>query len=254
MPTFAEAARATFDKKKAGWSERTAKDWQSKLERLAFPVIGDIPVDAITLQHLIVILLPRWKSKHVSALKLKQAIGQVLAGAVASEYITENLAESSALDEALPSVNYEVKHQRALHHSEAPEALNALIECGASKNATLSISFQILTGCRPNEAMGSKWYEIDLDAKVWSIGKERMKMSSDHRVALSESAVAVLREARKLGRGAYVFPSVKPGVPVTKGACYNVLKKAGLFTNRLPYTAFAHALALGRLSRAMMKC
>jgi len=39
---------------------------------------------------------------------------------------------------------------------------------------------------------GARRYEIDLEAKLWTIPAERMKAGKKHRVPLSASAVALL--------------------------------------------------------------
>lgn len=37
------------------------------------------------------------------------------------------------------------------------------------------IEWQLLTLARPSEASGTRWVEIDLDAKLWAIPAERIK-------------------------------------------------------------------------------
>ena len=66
----------------------------------------------------------------------------------------------------------------------------------------------MLTAVRLSEARAATWSEIDLAAKVWTIPAERMKMSSAHRVPLSEAALEVLKAAEKAQDGSgLVFPS-----------------------------------------------
>jgi integrase len=70
----------------------------------------------------------------------------------------------------------------------------------------------MLTMTRKSELLRSTWPEFDLDAAVWDVPKERMKMGKPHRVFLSRQALAVLREVHKLtGGGSYVFPSIFRG-------------------------------------------
>lgn len=52
----------------------------------------------------------------------------------------------------------------------------------------------------------AEWSEFDLDAGVWLIPADRMKMRAEHLVPLSTQALAILREIHPLtNRGKYVF-------------------------------------------------
>jgi integrase len=48
--------------------------------------------------------------------------------------------------------------------------------------------------------------EIDWEAKVWNVPRERMKKHRDHRVPLTDAAMAVLCDMRKRTTGPLVFP------------------------------------------------
>jgi len=66
----------------------------------------------------------------------------------------------------------------------------------------------MLTATRPGETRGALWAEFDLDAALWIIPAERMKMRIEHRVPLSTQAVEVLRTMQTLsGDRELVFPS-----------------------------------------------
>ena len=54
------------------------------------------------------------------------------------------------------------------------------------------IEWQLLTLVRPSEASGTRWVEIDLDAKLWTIPAERMKAKREHIVPLSSHALEIL--------------------------------------------------------------
>ena len=46
------------------------------------------------------------------------------------------------------------------------------------------------------------WGEIDLDAKLWSVPAERMKMGKEHEIPLSDAAVAILAAIKPENPGA----------------------------------------------------
>jgi integrase len=52
-----------------------------------------------------------------------------------------------------------------------------------------------LTAARTGEAIDARWRKIDLAARVWIVPAERMKAGKEHRVPLSDRALAILGEA-----------------------------------------------------------
>src|SRR5262249_36764409 len=71
------------------------------------------------------------------------------------------------------------------------------------------LEFLILTAVRSGEVRGTRWNEIDSVHAVWTIPAERMKPGREHRVPLSEPAMAALREMAQLGTEGFVFPGLK---------------------------------------------
>ena len=61
---------------------------------------------------------------------------------------------------------------------------------------------------RPGELRQATWDEFDLDAKIWRIKPERMKMRRPHAIPLSEQVLGYLRELQQFsGQEGYVFPA-----------------------------------------------
>ena len=61
--------------------------------------------------------------------------------------------------------------------------------------AARALEFTILTAARTGEARFARWSEFDLAARVWTIPGERMKGDKEHRVPLSDRALAILARA-----------------------------------------------------------
>lgn len=57
----------------------------------------------------------------------------------------------------------------------------------------------LLTGQRRDEVGSMKWSEVDLDAKLWTIPRERAKNGQAHPVPLSEPVLAILRALPRVG-------------------------------------------------------
>jgi integrase len=67
-----------------------------------------------------------------------------------------------------------------------------------------------LTFVRPGELRAAEWADFDLDAGIWSIPAQKMKMRRAHRVPLAPKAVAILRDLKGItGGGKFLFPSVR---------------------------------------------
>jgi integrase len=59
----------------------------------------------------------------------------------------------------------------------------------------------LLTGQRLREAGEARWSEVDLDAKIWTIPKERAKNGATHEVPLSEAALRILASLPRVEAG-----------------------------------------------------
>ena len=95
--------------------------------------------------------------------------------------------------------------------------------------ATVALEFTLLTAGRSGETRWARWPEFDLVAGIWTIPAERMKMRREHRVALNEPALAVLREVSWLKRSEdeFVFPGLEPGKPIGQHVMKTLLRFMG---------------------------
>ena len=229
-PTFERASKRTHDANRARLSRQESARWLARLKRYAFPAIGDRRVDRIEQGDVLRVLTPVWTAKPPTARKLRAAIRATLAWCQAHGYIDHNPA-GEAIDGALPSMPAVREHFRALDYRDVAPALERIARCAASVPVRACLRFTALTAVRSSEARLATWKEIDLDAREWRIPAARMKMGVEHRVPLSDPAVATLQALRSLHSPAgYVFPSLsKPTRPVS----YNlsrVLEAASLDT------------------------
>jgi integrase len=64
-----------------------------------------------------------------------------------------------------------------------------------------------IRAARTGEVIGARWDEIDLDRKIWTVPAARMKGHREHRVPLSDQALAVLKPLHQSkGGNVHVFP------------------------------------------------
>ena len=84
--------------------------------------------------------------------------------------------------------------------------------------SNLALEFTILTAARSGETRFATWDEIDRVAAVWLIPPSRMKESREHRVPLSNRALEILDEAKRLAgprQSDLVFPGARSNSPLS---------------------------------------
>ena len=230
VPTFREAARRTHEANLSRWRNgKHTVSWMQTLERHAMPRLGAMPVDTIGREDVLAVLTPIWASRVETACRVRQRIRAVLSWCQAHGYV-ENNAAGEGIDGALPVMPKVKAHQRALAHAEVPAALETVEASRASMAAKSALRFVVLTAARSGEVRGATWDEIDLEGRTWTIPAARMKAGGDHRVPLSDAAVAALVQARLLDDGSgHVFPSpMKRGRPLSDMTLTKLLRDTGL--------------------------
>jgi integrase len=229
-PTFREAAERTFEANRARWrNNKTTSNWLRGMAKRVLPVLGEMRVDAIGREDVLRILTPIWTDKPEIARKLRGRIRAVLAWAQAHGHVEHNVA-GEAIDGALPAMPAVKTHFRALPHPEVAAALDTIATSRASVSARACLRFVVLTACRSGEARLATWNEIDMEARTWRVPASRMKGGAEHRVALSEAALAVLESVRPLrDRSDLAFPSpTRPGKTLSDMTLTKVLRVTGL--------------------------
>lgn len=229
VPTFREAADAVFEATRPTLkSDKAARLWIAQLKRYALPVLGDMPVDKIGREDVLRVLSPIWTEKAETARKLRQRIKATLAWAQARGHVEHNAA-GEAINGALPKQAAVKEHRRALPHGEVAAALDTIDGAEAFLSVKLAFRFLVLTAARSGEVRGATWQEIDMDAREWRIPGARMKAGREHRVPLSDAAMAVLDQARPLADDSgLVFPATKRGKALADMAMMNLLGAVGL--------------------------
>lgn len=192
VPTFAEAAKAAHEGLKAGWSDKTAKAFETSLRDHALPKLGALKVDAIGSAEVIGALAPIWTDKPMMARKVRSRIGQVLAFAKAQGWRTEALPDVRELRSGL-SKQKKGGHFAAMPFAEVP-AFFASEHAKANAASRSALLFTILTAARSGEVRQATWEQIDLEARTWTRPASIMKMDVGHVVTLSDAAVALLED------------------------------------------------------------
>ena len=212
--TFADCAKAYIEAHSDSW--RNAKhraQWPSTFETYVYPTMGTVLVGEVTQAHVMAVLLPIWKTKTQTATRLRGRIEQVLAWATAAGFRQgENCARwTGLLDQLLPAPGKvsEPRHHPAVRVDDMPAFIKALRQHdGLSPKA---LEFAVLTAARSGEVRGATWAEIDLEAAVWTVPKERMKAGKEHRVPLNTQAIKLLEAMPRIEGTELVFPAPRGG-------------------------------------------
>jgi integrase len=206
--TFDAIASELLEKKRR---EAKADRTLEKLEwllSLARPTLGPRPVAEITAPEVLSVLrVVEVRGRHETAKRLRATIGQVFRYAVATGRADND--PTGALRGALTAPI--VRHRAAIIEPKSfGGLLRAISEYNGAPETRAALELLALTFVRPGELRAAEWAEIDLDAAVWAISAEKMKMRRPHRVPLAPRAVAILRELHAItGHGKFLFPSVR---------------------------------------------
>ncbi len=206
IPRFRDAAKDTHAAWAVGRKDKEAATFLRSLELHAFPVIGDMRVDAITANDIVNVLLPIWTSKPDMGRKVRQRIGRVLNFAHGKEWRATE-APGKSVTVGLPRQpkggNY-----RSMPWADVPTFVEKL-RGEAPTIGRQALLFQIFTAARPGEVRAAKWDQVDLDKGEWLRPASIMKAGKAHSVMLNDNAIQVLRDAaarRPPRPDALVFP------------------------------------------------
>ncbi len=209
VPTFAECARQYIASHKSGWkNEKHAQQWPSTIGMYVNPVIGKLPVDQISVEDVLKVLRPIWTTKPETASRVRGRIEQILGWAAAMGHRSGNNPaqwKGGALPHLLPATGKiaKVEHRKALPYREVPRLMAELRK--NSSTSARALMFTILTGARTSETREATHDEIDRKAKVWIVPASRMKAGREHRVPLTDEALALIQSDPS--DSSYLFPS-----------------------------------------------
>ncbi len=232
--TFRDVAEEYMALRQGEWrNAKHREQWRQSLATYAFPVIGHLPVADIDVGLVLKVIEPLWADRAHLGDRLRGRIEAVLDAASVRGYRTgTNPAQwRGNLAHILPARAkvHQVIHHPALPFTDLPEFIAELRQQGGV--AALALQFLILTATRLSETTNACWGEIDLANKMWSIPAARMKMRNEHRIPLSDAALAVLDHMRlwalSSDPASPVFPGIRPAIPISGSALRAVLIRMG---------------------------
>lgn len=206
-------------------NDKHKAQWSSTLTTYAGS-LWDKPIDEIGTDDVLQVLTPIWQTKSETASRLRGRIERVLDAAKAKGLRSgENPALwRSHLDKLLPARRKLTRgHHAAMPFDDVPAFMADLRAREAV--AGLALQYCILNASRSGEVLGARWSEIDRRTRVWTVPATRMKAGIEHRVPLTDAALAILDRTEVVKRGEYVFPGQKPDRPLSVMAMEMMLRR-----------------------------
>ena len=195
VPNFRDFATDYIETMKSKWrNEKHADQWVSTVKTYAFPVIGDLPLDAIDTTHILQILQPIWLTKSETASRLRGRIERILSASITRKYrISVNPAMwKGHLENLMPPPKSSDKHHEALPYEELPQFMVTLREMDSM--SALALEFTILNAARTGEV--TKGLRSEVRDSVWTIPGSRMKSGKMHQVPLCQRSLDILTIAQ----------------------------------------------------------
>ncbi|MHA6312295.1 integrase domain-containing protein [Pantoea sp. S-LA4] len=223
---FSVVAGRWFQLKNKSVTEDYAKDIWRSLEKDIFPMIGEIPVQALKARTIVEALEPiKARGALETVRRLVQRINEIMIYAVNTGLIDANPASGVGMAFEKPKK----QNMPTLRPEELPKLMQSLVMSNLSVPTRCLIEWQLLTLVRPSEASGSRWAEIDFETKLWTIPAERMKAKREHVVPLSPQALNILDVMKPVSaHREYVFPSrIDPKQPMNSQTANAALKRIG---------------------------
>ena len=256
--TFKECAEALIASREAGW-RRSSGQWHQSLRAYVYPRIGELSAADINTAAVVSVLQPIWTKLPETASRVRGRIEAVLSWAkVHGLRDGDNPARwRGHLDQLLPARAKvkRVEHFTALSYDKIGNFMAEL--AGQQDMAARALQFAILTATRSGEVLGARWNEIK--GHIWTISPERMKGGREHRVPLSDRALALLPRKRaelvfsgahgRLGPNALTRVIKRLGYNVTAHGFRSTFRdwaaETTAFPNHVVEQALAHAISSG---------
>ena len=238
MATFKAVAEEFVAKcEREGRAEITLTK-QRWLLSFAYPKLGPRPINQITAHDVYDVLRKvEAKGHYETARRLRGLCSQVFRYGVAT-----GRAERDVCGDLRGAITTpKVKHLAALTQpAEVGDLMVAIDGFSGYRvtHAALRLAPHVFT--RPGELRQAEWSEIDLDAQIWTIPAEKMKMRRPLCVPLSRQAVAIIREiAPVTAAGRYVFPCQgKRDKPMCENTLNLALQRLGFGGGRMTAHGF----------------
>jgi integrase len=256
--TFEGVGREWFEREKGTWVASHADRVLRRLEKDVFPWLGARPIGDIAPQETLAVLRKiQERGALETAHRAKWACSQIFKYGIETGRAERDPTGLFSAGALRPPVSR--SHAAITDPARFAELLRSIDSYKGGPVVRAALRLAPLVFLRPGELRKAQWSEFDLDAALWEVPSERMKLpkadkalGGGHLVPLSRQAVAILRELRALtGHGHYVFPSPRTGErPMSDGGVLAALRSLGYDGDTMSghgFRATARTLVVERL-------
>jgi integrase len=210
--TFKECSREFLAEHSGTWKNaKHRQQWFNSLENFVYPVIGHVLVQDVDVTAVLEVLRPL-KDRPETAMRVRGRIEIVIDFATPQYRTGDNPATWKILKHKIRLVR-DVEPHPAIDYHELP-AFMADLRQRTSVSAE-ALQFLILTVGRTDEVIQAKWPEIKETDRLWILPPPRHKtgervkatrrVKKEHRVLLSDPAMAVLERRKAERQGDQIF-------------------------------------------------
>ncbi len=221
-------------------SEKYREKQQRRVIKHCFPTLKLKPACAVTEEDILAILETlKAKEYYEVARRVLMLIKAILRFGVRRKKLEHNVAIDISPKE-------DIGKRSKNHYSiitdpkELGELLIALDSYSGDYSVRQALRVMPYLAFRPYNIRFLEWYEVDLDKKLITIPKEKMKMKLEFIVPISDFVVMVLKEMKLFcGDGKYVFPSnVNKDRPLSENTLNVALRRLGYTRKQLVSHSF----------------
>lgn len=227
--TFAVVAVAFLQAQlKGGAISQDTHDYNlGRLQVNFFPSIGGRPMGALETRDLLAPLKRiEERGQLETAHRMRSLLGRICRYGVANEDCQRDITVE--LRGAL-APNKTAHFPGITEPRRVGELLRAVWSYAGQPSTEYAQKLESYTFVRSSELRFAEWREFDLDARIWRIPAERMKIKVEHIVPLADQAMVLLEELRPLtGGGALLFPGLRPATkPISDVTLNAALRRMG---------------------------
>ena len=164
---------------------------KSRLEKNVFPQLGAKPINEINAKDIADCVKGIGARGATDiAKRAKETIGQIFRFAIANGYAERNPAKDFSISDVVKLKP--VKNMARVDENELPDLLRAIEAYDGKAITRIATKLMLITFVRTGTLICTPWSEIDFEAKLWRIPKERIKTKTPHFVPLPSQAIELL--------------------------------------------------------------
>lgn len=237
--TFNEAFNQWHQNQLDNWTASYAHDIRQRAETYLIKYLGKKPITEISSKDIKMILLDLNNRDLLDTLeKIRGIAKRVFAYAVGMDWVENNPARDVPLD--IFKKKQKRHYATITNPNEISRLLKALEMHKGSYEVRMALKIAPHLLLRPEELVGLRWSEVDLDENIIRINASRMKMRLDHIVPISSQVKKMLIGLKRLNTGDLVFPGRNRTRNITTNSLLVAIRSLGFDSSEFTTHGFRH--------------